>query len=137
MKLLKTVGLVIAIFFGGLFLIAFLIGFVDGVIESLNEDEQQTSRVETKPEVKVAPPVKDDSQVTLESDKYETELAGAKQTFIDGCAVEGTAESQCACMYDWLDNNLTNAEFNQVIKDSVDGIISDHIWSAAKACVTL
>lgn len=133
MKALKTVALILAIFFGGLFLIAFLIGFVDGIVEYLNEDEQQTSKVETK----VAPPIKDDSQVTLESDQYETVLSGAKDIFVDGCTGEGTTRTQCVCMYDWLDNNLTNAEFGVVITEAGQGKIPDNIWSAAKACVTI
>lgn len=139
MKALKTVALVIAIIFGGLLTLAFLIGFVDGVRDTLSENNQPVSKVETKtetkPEVKETPQVKDDSEVTLKSDKYETELPGAREIFVNSCAVEGSTKSQCACMYDWLDDNLTNAGFDEVIKDSVDGKISDNMWSAAKACV--
>lgn len=86
--------------------------------------------------IKSTTSAKDDYRVGIESDKYETLQPNAKRAFMIGCTSSGeTTETQCSCMYDQLDNKLTNAEFSQVIKDSVDGIISDNMWSAAKACV--
>ena len=77
------------------------------------------------------------SKLQPKYDKYSSIQSNAKNIFVESCAGEGTTRAECTCMYDWLDENLTNDEFKELIKDSVDGKISDHIWSASKACVTI
>lgn len=124
MRLFKIVGLSILGFIVALLLIAFTVGFVKGVWESFNE-----------PVATSKPVIKQDTEVQLESDNYETVLAGAKDIFVDGCTGEGSTSSECVCMYNWLDDNLTNTEFGQVIAESVQGKIPDSLWKAAQACV--
>lgn len=135
MKTFKTVLLGVAMFFGGLFALAFLIGFAQGVWEVASESSKpEVAKVETKAPASTPAP-KDDTKVSLKSDKYEEVLPNAKTTFVGGCTGEGSSSAECGCMYDWLDDNLTNTEFGIVIAESVDGRIPDAMWSAAKACV--
>ena len=81
-------------------------------------------------------PTRDDVQVpvTIEppvASISDTVGPAGEEAFIGGCAGEGASRSQCQCMFDYLDANLTNADFFASGDLTEEQMLRDPVFSEA------
>lgn len=125
----KTIIIVSSIFVGGLVLIGLAVAMYN-----VGVDSHTGADFDTKTLVEAVEPKKD-TEVSLKSDDYDDYISGAKKIFVDSCVgSDQDTESYCGCAYDWLNDNLTNAEFFDVTGETLNGKIPDEMYEAAKAC---
>lgn len=71
-----------------------------------------------------------------EDDKLDSEITGAKDIFVDGCSQSGTSISDCGCMFEHIDRNVTNARFNEMMYEATETSDIKEINDAATYCTS-
>lgn len=129
----KKVLLVILAVFVGIPATLMLIGFCVGFISALTNPDTYKEEVQTV-QTTVPPSIVQEETTTVkpEGDRMPVEFINEA---INGCAEEGADRSQCKCMFDLMDKELTNAEIWEFAELSVtdpDAAMEEAIYYAVR-----
>ena len=121
MQVIKKMIIVFIAVILGLFMLAFVVGFIQGMMGYEPEASEPTPTVQRDDKEARAP---------KESDKLG---ATAESAFMEGCMTE-SSRSDCQCMYDYLDDSLTNERFMEVMRQAANDNFTSESIDAIYAC---
>lgn len=119
----KTLMIVSLAVGGGIIVLLFM-GLVTGIAYNMVNKDEAVTQTQTAKEYR------GDQQIPSPLDKYDDELPNAKEIFTEACG----NSYDCGCVYDWLDENLTNDEFARIISEA-EYKVPEELNKAIKYCI--